>query len=150
MKTLRQIMTLLVMACIVFASSTAFAASLQDEVSYEVNLERTAAGIQPLSGIVYLDQAAGTRAQEAGILFAHQRPDGSPVKSVLNGASCSWFGENLAISSAVDAKKIVRAWMGSPTHRANLLNHHFTKMVEEICVRGNDGRYYWAMELVGD
>ena len=53
-------MTLLVMACIVFASSTAFAASLQDEVLYEVNLERTAAGIQPLSGIVYLDQAAGT------------------------------------------------------------------------------------------
>lgn len=89
MKTLRQIMTLLVMACIVFASSTAFAASLQDEVLNEVNLERTAAGIQPLSGIVYLDQAAGTRAQEAGILFAHQRPDGSPVKSVLNGASCS-------------------------------------------------------------
>ena len=54
MKTLRQIMTLLVMACIVFASSTAFAASLQDEVLNEVNLERTAAGIQPLSGIVYL------------------------------------------------------------------------------------------------
>lgn len=105
MKTLRQIMTLLVMACIVFASSTAFAASLQDEVLYEVNLERTAAGIQPLSGIVYLEQAAGTRAQEAGILFAHQRPDGSSVKSVLNGASCSWFGENLAISSVVDAKK---------------------------------------------
>lgn len=88
-----------------FASSTAFAASLQDEVLNEVNLERTAAGIQPLSGIVYLDQAAGTRAQEAGILFAHQRPDGSPVKSVLNGASCSWFGENLAISSVVDAKR---------------------------------------------
>lgn len=61
MKTLRQIMTLLVMACIVFASSTAFAASLQDEVLYEVNLERTAAGIQPLSGIVYLDQAAGRK-----------------------------------------------------------------------------------------
>ena len=54
-------MTLLVMACIVFASSTAFAASLQDEVLNEVNLERTAAGIQPLSGIVYLDQAAGLR-----------------------------------------------------------------------------------------
>ena len=140
MKTLRQIMTLLVMACIVFASSTAFAASLQDEVLYEV---------QPLSGIVYLEQAAGTRAQEAGILFAHQRPDGSSVKSVLNGASCSWFGENLAISSVVDAKKIVRAWMGSPTHRANLLNHHFTKMGVS-CVRGNDGHYYWAMELVGD
>lgn len=51
MKTLRQIMTLLVMACIVFASSTAFAASLQDEVLNEVNLERTAAGIQPLSGM---------------------------------------------------------------------------------------------------
>ena len=149
MKTLRQIMTLLVMACIVFASSTAFAASLQDEVLNEVNLERTAVGIQPLSGIVYLDQAAGTRAQEASVLFAHQRPDGSPVKSVLNGASCSWFGENLAISSVVDAKKIVRAWMGSPTHRANLLNHHFTKMGVS-CVRGNDGHCYWAMELVGD
>lgn len=105
MKTLRQMMTLLVMACIVFASSTAFAASLQDEVLYNVNIERAAAGIQPLTKIVYLDQAADTRALEASTLFAHQRPDGSPVKSVLNGASCSWFGENLAISSVVDAKR---------------------------------------------
>ncbi|MGO5131889.1 CAP domain-containing protein [Mitsuokella jalaludinii] len=149
MKTLRQIVALLVMVMTVFASSTAFAASLQDEVLYYVNVERVAAGVQPLTAAVNLNAAAGIRAQEAGIVFAHQRPDGSSVKSVLNGESCSWFGENLAISSVMDAQKIVRAWMGSPTHRANLLNHHFTQMGVS-CVRGSDGHYYWAQEFVGN
>lgn len=82
MKTLRQIVALLVMVMAVFASSTAFAASLQDEVLYYVNVERVAAGVQPLTAAVNLNAAAGIRAQEAGVVFAHQRPDGSSVKSV--------------------------------------------------------------------
>lgn len=55
MKTLRQIVALLVMVMTVFASSTAFAASLQDEVLYYVNVERVAAGVQPLTAAVNLN-----------------------------------------------------------------------------------------------
>ena len=56
--------------------------------------------------------------------FARQRPDGRVVKSVLENSSSGWFGENLAVSEVKDAQRIVRAWMGSPTHRANILGRH--------------------------
>ena len=146
MKTLRQILFLMVTAAIVFSASPAFASSLQEDVLYYVNIERQANGVQPLSYSSDLGNGAAIRANEASVLFAHQRPDGREVKSVLNGASYSWFGENLAVSSVLDAQKIVRAWMGSPTHRANLLNHHFTQMGLS-CVQGSDGHYYWALLL---
>jgi len=149
MKTLRQILFFMVMAAIVFSASPAFASSLESDVLYYVNIERAAAGVQPLSYNTDLAAGAAVRAQESSVYFAHQRPDGREVKSVLNGASYSWFGENLAVSSVQNAQKIVRAWMGSPTHRANLLNRHFTQMGLH-CVVGADGHYYWAQLLASD
>ena len=89
------------------------------------------------------------RATEVQVSFAHQRPDGREVKSVLENSTCGWFGENLAVSEVKDAQRIVRAWMGSPTHRANILNRHYTKM-GVTCAKGADGRYYWAQEMACD
>ena len=149
MKTLRQMLTLLVMAAIVFIASPAFASSLQSDVLYYVNIERVAAGVRPLGYNATLGDAAAIRAEESSVYFAHQRPDGSDVKTVLGGDSYSWFGENLAVSSVQDAQKIVRAWMASPTHRANLLNRHFTQM-GLACVQGADGHLYWAQLLASD
>ena len=73
--------------------------------------------------------------------FAHQRPDGSDVKSVIEG-NCGWFGENLAVSQVQDARRIVKAWMGSVTHR-NILNRHYVRMGVD-CKVGADGHYYWS------
>ena len=139
MKTLRQILSLLVMVAAIFTAVPAYASSLESDVLYYVNAERMAAGVQPLGYNASLGGAAGIRANESSVCFAHQRPDGREVKSVLNGVSYSWFGENLAM----------RAWMGSPTHRANLLNRHFTQMGLS-CVRGADGHFYWAQLLSSD
>ena len=86
MKTLRQILFLMVTAAIVFSASPAFASSLQEDVLYYVNIERQANGVQPLSYNSDLGNGASIRANEASVLFAHQRPDGREVKSVLNGA----------------------------------------------------------------
>ncbi len=149
MKTLRQILSLLVMVAAIFTAVPAYASSLESDVLYYVNAERMAAGVQPLGYNASLGGAAGIRANESSVCFAHQRPDGREVKSVLNGVSYSWFGENLAISDVKDAQRIVRAWMGSPTHRANLLNRHFTQMGLS-CVRGADGHFYWAQLLSSD
>ena len=146
MKTLRQILFLMVTAAIVFSASPAFASSLQEDVLYYVNIERQANGLQPLSYSSDLGRAAEIRANDASVLFAHRRPNGEDVKSVLNGASYSWFGENLAASGVCNAQKIVRAWMGSPMHRTNVLNHHYTQMGLS-CVQGSDGHYYWALLL---
>lgn len=149
MKSLRQMFSLLVMAAIMLMASPVFASDLQSDVLYFVNVERMAAGVQPLVSNSSLENGAAVRAQESSVCFAHQRPDGREVKSVLNGAAYSWFGENLAVSTTQDAQKIVRAWMGSPTHRANLLNRHFTQMGLS-CVRGADGQLYWAQLLTSD
>lgn len=149
MRNLRTIISMLVMMAALFAASTAFASSLENEVLYYVNVERAAAGLSPVTYNVSLASAANVRASEAGVHFGHVRPDGRDVKSVLNEASYAWFGENLAVSKTDDAKKIVRAWMASPTHRANLLNRHYTQMGIGV-TRGADGRLYWAGLLASE
>lgn len=149
MKTWRRMVSLLVMALIVFAASPVMAAELDSEILHYVNIARVSAGVEPLTLDRELSAASMIRAAEAEMHFAHRRPDGREVKSVLENASYSWFGENLAVSKAADAEAIVRAWMNSPTHRANLLNRHYTKMGVS-CAKGADGRYYWAQEMACD
>lgn len=140
------ILPCLVLAVMALPAGTAMASDLQEDVLHCVNIEREAAGVQPLASSAALSEAAGVRAKEIGVVFAHQRPDGRTAKSALRENNVSWFGENLAISSTPDASQIVRAWMNSPTHRANLLNRHFTKM-GVARVKHADGHYYWAQEL---
>ena len=149
MKRLKAMLFLMVMAAVMMFSATVFAADLNSEVIYYVNAERVANGLAPLSYAEELSRPAAVRANDITVHFAHQRPDGSEVKSVLEGASYDWFGENLAVSSVQDSQKIVHAWMNSPTHRANLLNRHFTQMAV-ACVRGDDGHFYWAQLLASD
>lgn len=151
MKSLRAIFLLTAMAAVILFAHSAEAAgtALQNDVIYYANIERVANGLAPLRYAGELDNAAEIRANEVTISFSHRRPDGSDVSSVLGGVKYSWFGENLAVSQVQDAQKIVRAWMNSTMHRANLLNRHFTQMAV-ACVRGNDGRYYWAQMFSSD
>ncbi len=147
--TWQRIVSLLVFVVMVLVTSPAMASSLENDVLQLVNAERIAAGCQPLATDSRLTAASDIRSAEAEVVFAHRRPDGSSVKSVLQGESYSRFGENLAVSHEADAEAIVDAWMHSPTHRANILNHHYTKMGVS-CTQGTDGHYYWAQELACD
>lgn len=119
---------LLVVAVVLFVVTPAGAASLEEDVLHLVNVERIAAGVPPLARDEILSAASSIRAEEAGVHFAHRRPDGRDVQSVVAKESYSWFGENLAVSRSVAAEEIVRAWMNSPPHKANILNRHYTKM----------------------
>ena len=135
------ILPCLVLAVMALPAGTAMASDLQEDVLHCVNIEREAAGVPPLASSAALSEAAGVRAKEIGVVFAHQRPDGRTAIRTGDGPT-----GNLAISSTPDASQIVRAWMNSPTHRANLLNRHFTKM-GVARVKHADGHYYWAQEL---
>ena len=148
MNAAQRVFFFLVMTLVlVTAASHASAASIQSEVLYYVNVERVNAGLQPVVFDQGLNHGAAVRAKEIQVSFAHQRPDGRDVKSVME-ESCGWFGENLAVSPANDANRIVKAWMGSPTHRANILNRHYVRMGIE-CERGADGYYYWSLLFAG-
>ena len=149
MKNWQSVVSLLVFVLMVLVASPVMASSLESNVLQLVNAERIAAGCQPLTIDNQLMAAADIRSSEAGAVFAHQRPDGSSVKSVLQGASYSHFGENLAASQSVNAHAVVAAWMQSPTHRANILNRHYTKMGVS-CTMSADGHVYWAQEFACD
>ena len=150
MKTSQRIMFFLVMAAILVVTSPVFASDIRTEVQYYVNIERINAGLTPVVLDDSIGRGAVVRAAEAQVSFAHQRPDGRDVKSVLENGTCGWFGENLAVSGVKDAQRIVRAWMGSPTHRANILGRHYVRMGVECKYNKEDGHYYWALLFAGE
>lgn len=61
--------------------------------------------------------------------FAHVSPSGldSWHWFKLEGYSFSYAGENLAVDFT-DSDDVNQAWLNSPTHRANILNGHFTEI----------------------
>ena len=77
------------------------------------------------------DSAATVRANEIIELYSHTRPDGSswatacPAPAESGGKS----GENLAMgNAAVSPVTVVMLWLGSESHRENILNPDFTKL----------------------
>ncbi len=61
--------------------------------------------------------------------FAHTSPEGidSWHWFAQAGYSFTYAGENLAVDFT-DSTAVMSAWMNSPTHRANILNGHYTQI----------------------
>lgn len=61
--------------------------------------------------------------------FSHTSPEGSTpwFWFRLAGYRYEYAGENLALNY-IDPKDIKNAWVSSPSHRANILNSHFTEV----------------------
>lgn len=106
------------------------------------NKERAAAGLSALAWSDGLAMAAGVRAQEIVGTFSHTRPDGSEWWTVNSNLM---YGENLAKGySSADAA--VKAWMASPTHKANIMEPGF-KTLGIAVYKADDGKWYWAQEF---
>jgi hypothetical protein len=99
------------------------------------NVERRRAGLAPVVGSSVLAQAARHHAEEMARLayFSHVSPTEGrrePRDRVarMGGAQVA-VGENLAAFSLRDldvAERVIAGWMGSPGHRANLLDPAWT------------------------
>ena len=117
------------------------------EVLTLVNQERAKAGLGALSWGSTCEGAAQLRAREIMTKYDHNRPDGSswqtacPIPSTGGTA-----GENLAAgNTAVSPRTVVATWMGSPTHKANILNGKFTKMSVGFVYDGSSQyKTYWS------
>lgn len=102
----------------------------QQEVLDLVNAERAKYGLAPLEmGDDNLNAAAMKRAEEIATVNSHTRPDGTKCFTVLNeyGVTDQPTGENAAWGS-VSPEEVVKAWMNSEGHRANILNPEARKM----------------------
>lgn len=86
-------------------------------------------GLGPLRLDSDLSQAAAGKATDmfAKNYWAHIAPDGvTPWSFILNsGYEYLYAGENLARGYST-AQDVVRAWMDSPTHRANMLSKDYS------------------------
>ena len=100
-----------------------------------MNAERTARGLGRLQAEPLLGRVAASYARQMvrGQFFDHTSPAGSTMLARIKATSylrdvTSWsVGENLAWGSGILAtpRAMVRAWMQSADHRANLLDRHF-------------------------
>ncbi len=104
---------------------------LPDVLIDETNKDRSANNLNTLKTDLVLNTAAQLKANDMASkgYFSHTSPEGlTPWHWFeLAGYKFSYAGENLAVNF-VDSKDVVDAWMGSPTHRANILSDYFTEI----------------------
>jgi uncharacterized protein YkwD len=101
-----------------------------------VNRERAAQGESALTANAQLEQSAQahTDSMVSENYFEHISPQGETPVMRMRAAGYIYssrigyeVGENIGWGTLADStpRAIVAAWMASPGHRANILNHHF-------------------------
>ena len=118
--------------------------TFREECLSLVNKERSAVGLHPLLLSSQLSLFAETRAREIAITFRHTRPDGSACFSVLPYGEYQTAGENIA-KNFPTPKDVVKGWMDSPGHRANILDPSFQEMGIAVYIdTTTESITYWA------
>ncbi|MFA6520647.1 MAG: CAP domain-containing protein [Candidatus Paceibacterota bacterium] len=107
------------------------AAVLPAVLSSLTNTERNIQNLSTLFVNPILNQAALMKAEDMATkgYFAHTSPEGKTpwywIEKV--GYKYQYAGENLAVNFS-DSQDVTRAWMNSPTHKANIVKGNYTEM----------------------
>lgn len=131
--------------------SVEFLSSVEDKVLELSNVERSKAGLAPLTMDNTMRKAARYKAEEMlqyGY-FDHNSPHtGSPF-DLLKAFNVKYnaAGENIQYSmgrdkASVTAEYIVNNWMNSPGHKANILNGNYKRMGVGVAFSPNGNRAY--------
>jgi uncharacterized protein YkwD len=113
------------------------AARLEDQVAKRVNLVRRRHGLRPLRESRGLAAAARRHSRDMGMkgYFEHDSASGTAFwrrieRNYASRGFGRWeVGENIAWNTArANAAAVVRQWMGSPTHRANILSRSWREL----------------------
>ena len=107
------------------------------------NEERTHQNLPPLVVSPLLEQAATWKAQDmaANQYFAHTSPDGKAPWYWFDkvGYKYTYAGENLAVDFS-ESNYVTRAWMESPSHRANIVKQNYTEVGTGVALGHFEGR----------
>lgn len=148
------------------AAKTVTLSHYEQQVVDLTNAERAKNGLAPLSVVYDTPKAAKIRAEEAAILYSHNRPDRNDFDTVYSDIGCSLYyvdpsdgailscidayGENLA-GGIYTPESVVAGWMGSAGHRKNILNPKYTHIGVALFPRIKDGvqkGYYWVQSFL--
>jgi uncharacterized protein YkwD len=111
------------------------------------NRERSIRGLPPLEvkfGLQYVAQKRSTDMIVRGY-FDHVDPQGHDPFWLLrqNGVRYQTAGENIARGQRTP-EDVVRDWMNSPGHRANILNPRFGAIGVSAVQNSQTGQVYWT------
>ena len=122
--------------------------AFEQEVVRLVNAERARYGLNALQEDASLSRIARLKSQDMHDrgYFDHNSPTyGTPFQMLKSfGVSYRTAGENIAMGYATP-EAVVRAWMNSPGHRANILNGAYTTIGVGYVASGN----YWTQHFIG-
>ncbi|MFJ7077739.1 CAP domain-containing protein [Streptomyces sp. NPDC098781] len=123
--------------------------SVEAQVIDLVNKERAAAGCAPVTENASLTKAADDYSDvmaDSGKL-SHTGPDGSTMVTRAEAAGYtgwSTLGENIAVGHP-DAAAVMKGWMDSPGHKANILNCSYKEI--GVGVHPGDGGPWWTQDF---
>ena len=122
---------------------------LAKEIFELTNKERVANGLKELAYNPKLQDAADVRAKEITENFSHTRPDGTSCHTIVEDWDYNVTGENLiqADTPIATAENLMKSWMDSPGHRANILLDAFTSIA--IGIAEKDGVTYATQIFMG-
>jgi uncharacterized YkwD family protein/spore coat assembly protein SafA len=125
--------------------------SWEEQVVQLVNAERQKQGLNPLQLDKQLSNVARAKSQDMrdNNYFSHQSPTyGSPFDMMKSfGISYRYAGENIAAGQR-NPEEVMKAWMNSSGHRANILNPNYTHIGVGL-VKGGSYGYYWTQMFIG-
>lgn len=121
--------------------------NIEQQVLTLTNQERSKGGLKPLATDALLMDSA--RAKSADMsknnYFSHTSPTlGSPFDQMkAKGIQYKAAAENIAMGQKT-AAEVVKGWMESPGHRANIMNGNFTHIGIGYDANGN----YWTQQFI--
>jgi hypothetical protein len=132
-----------VQSTVVMRNSGFLAVVLPAALTELANQDRLLAGLDALTVDPALAVAAKAKADDMAAkgYFAHTSPEGKSMRDWLSAAGYqyTYAGENLAVDFTESAD-VERAWMNSPTHRANLLKAEYTRVGYGVAEGMYEGR----------
>ncbi len=138
---------------VVIPNTKFFAAILPEILVSDTNNNRIANDVSALKVNSLLEAAAREKAEDMASkgYFAHISPEGFTPWHWFQevGYNFAYAGENLAVNFT-DSKDITRAWLNSPTHKANILNENFTEIgIGTAKGRFEGGEVVFVVQLFG-
>lgn len=111
------------------------------------NSERTNYFLPELSENATLDIVAEERLRDmfAKQYFAHVSPSGEEAGTLADALHYEYLaiGENIALGNFENDEALIRAWMESPGHRANILSGRYAEIGVAVGKGTFDGRETW-------
>jgi uncharacterized protein YkwD len=127
-----------------------FAAPEEASLVELVNAQRAAAGLAPL--IVSSELTAAAQEQSAAMAatghISHTGLDGRGPAQRIADAGYHWLrcGENIAVGQTTP-EEVVSFWMGSPPHRANILDPGMREIGAGYVGQSSGYGHYWTITL---